>query len=118
MSKLVSQSVQGDRLWRQWLHTGDDGRDCITTEIKQDVSPIIKATRINAQTKGKSFRFKANIPITMIDEASALSGKLWGISTREAFQEILSNKTDRSKRLLKTFTEGRDFRKLQAKHYV
>jgi hypothetical protein len=62
-------------------------------------------------------RLKARLPVTMLDEASRISAKQWGISVKDAFAEIVKQKSDRARRALRLLTEGRDFRKLQAKAY-
>ena len=65
----------------------------------------------------QGMRLKARIPITMMDEAAKISAAEWGITPREAFGEIVKQKTDRAKRVLRLLTDGRDYRKLQAKAY-
>lgn len=113
--RLLGQEWVGGRLERTWLHTGDDGKDRITVETVQDVAPVFKSVRHRTENDSKDFRFKAEIPGTMIEDAARINAPLWGVPRREAFREIVANKTDRAKAVWKTFTQGRDYRKLQAK---
>lgn len=116
MKKLLDKTNIGGRVEYTWLHVGDDGRDKFTTETVQDVAPIIKDVETRAKAdKGKDFRFVASIPMTLIEEAARLNAAEWGISKADALREITSGKTDRAKSVWRTFTTGRDFRKLQAK---
>lgn len=120
MKLLGAEHTGGGRIERHWLHTGDDGGDRITVETVQDAEPVFEIVKsiAQAQTKKSAFRFKASLPTTMIDETSKINAKLWGMSVREAFAELIGQKSNRSKRVMKTLTEGRDFRKFQAKHYA
>lgn len=116
MKRLLGVENIGGRVQKDWLHIGNDGRERITTETVQDVEPIIKATKVmsDAQSGRSWIRFKANIPITLLEETCRLAAIDWGVRTRDAFREVMEGKTDRSQRLIKMLTEGRDFRKLQA----
>lgn len=119
MAKLLSQTNIGGRLEKTWMHSGSHGQKQFTIEVVQDVAPVLK--RLEREAKHNSFRdfkLKADLPLTMIDDLSKISAKTWGISVREAFSEIMSQKSDRGRKALKLLTEGRDYRKLQAKHYV
>lgn len=118
--KLLEAEFYNGRTHKYWLHPSESGKgNAITVETTQDVSPIIKDVKAIAQAgKGKDFRFKATIPSTMIEEAARINSKRWGITVRAAFTELVKGKTDRAKREMKILTEGRDFRKLQAKAYV
>lgn len=122
MARLLGkQYLGGGRVEKHWLHTGADGTDRITTEIVQDAAPIIASLRhhVDAETlpQRKEMRLKARIPITMMDEAAKVHAAAWGVTSREAFSEIVKQKTDRAKRALRELTDGRDYRKLQAEHY-
>jgi hypothetical protein len=117
--KLLGQSVENGRVHRDWLHYGDDGKTKLTIQIVQDVSPTLRAIEREAKAgRSKDFRLKAMVPFTMIEEAAKISAKAWGVSVKNAFSELMNQKTDRAKKALKLLTEGRDYRKLQARHYV
>lgn len=116
MKRLLGVERIGGRVEKTWLHTGDDGTDRITVETVQDVDPIIRAVKLrNDMDRGKSdLRFKAEIPFTLLEEMCRLASIEWGCKARDAFQEVMQGKTDRAQRVLRTLTDGRDFRKLQA----
>jgi hypothetical protein len=117
VKRLLGVENIGGRISKDWLHVGDDGRDKITTEITQDVEPVIRATKwmSDAQLGHRgAMRFKANIPFNLIEEMCKACSGAWGVTTREAFAEVMKGKTERAQRLIKTLTEGRDYRKLQA----
>jgi hypothetical protein len=117
VAKLLGVENIGGRIQRDYLHVGDDGKEKITTVTTQDVEPIIRATKMQSDASlGKRgfLRFKANIPFTLIEGMCKASAPLWGVSVREAFSEVMQGKTDRAQRLIRTITEGRDYRKLQA----
>jgi|GEM_PF-2468194 len=119
MARLMGAENLGGRIEKTWMHTGDHGQNQFTIEIVQDVAPILR--RIEREAKNptfKDFRLKADLPLTMIDDLSKISGKEWGVSVKDAFAEIMNQKSTRSKKALKLLTEGRDYRKLQTKHYV
>lgn len=119
MAKLLSFQNLGGRLEKTWLHTGDDGRDKFTIEVVQDVAPVLRSIERQAkEQRSRDFKFKAEISLTMLDDISYISSKTWGVRPREAFAEILEQRSDRSRRVMKMFTEDRDYRKLQAKHYA
>tara|TARA_R110000737_G_scaffold352232_2_gene397387 strand:- start:3975 stop:4334 length:360 start_codon:yes stop_codon:yes gene_type:complete len=102
-----------------YLHTGDRGQKVITTVTTEDATPVFHKAKLLAQSvkSGGDYKYKASISENMMNEACNQSAKTWGISRREAFAEIMGGKTDRAKSLWKILTEGRDFRKMQAKHY-
>jgi hypothetical protein len=118
--KLLGVERVMDRVHKHWLHTDGAGHSQVTVETTQDVSPIIKTVKSIAQGQSpkSQFRFKAQIPGTMIEDTAKISAKLCGITTRDAFSELIRGKTDRAKRTMKILSEGRDYRKLQAKHYA
>lgn len=101
------------------MHTGDNGQTCFTTEYIEDAAPAFKQAKQLAQNQSSKsdFRYKASITGNMLDEASKINAKLWGVSVKDAFAELITQKTDRAKRVMKILTEGRDFRKLQAQNY-
>lgn len=113
--KLLGTEVVGGRTEKYWLHTGDDGTDRITVEITQDAEPIIESVRGMSESPGKDFRFKARIPSTIIEELCRVYAPQWGVKVSEAYRELVRGKTNRAKRLWKMLTEGRDYRRLQAK---
>lgn len=117
MKRLLGVENIGGRISKDWLHVGDDGREKITTETIQDVEPIIRATKqmSDAQLGRRGFiRFKANIPDTLLEDMCKASAVQWGCTLQEAMREVMIGKTDRAQRVIRTLTEGRDFRKLQA----
>ena len=109
---------RGDVVDTYYQHLGDDTRKKITIQSVQDVEPIMEQIKAEAQNAMKGFRLKARLPAVVIDEACKVCARIWRISVKDAFSEILNQKTDRAKHALKVLTEGRDFRKLQAKHYA
>lgn len=117
MARLIDVEQVGGLTHKTYVHNGDDNKDLITTHTSQDVEPIFKRAKELSQTKDKNFRSKAVIAGNVVNEACYNASKLWGVSPREAFQELVNAKTDRAKSLWKVLTEGRDFRKFQAKHY-
>lgn len=119
MATLMSTEWVGGRLERTWLHVGDDGRKKITVEVVQDVEPAIDHARIAGQNVNRDsiLRFKANVSAVHLEEACRIQCKVWGIPFKDCFKEVMQGKTDRTKRVWKTLTEGRDFAKLQARHW-
>lgn len=109
---------RGDIVDTYYQHLGADNRKKITIQSVQDVEPIMEQVKVEAQNQMKGFRLKAKLPAVVIDEACKVCAKVWNISVKDAFSEILTQKTDRAKHALKVLTEGRDFRKLQARHYA
>lgn len=83
----------------------------------QPSDPIIAAVERHAdQVNRKSdFRFKAKIPVTLIEEAARVKAAEWGLRVREAYAEIIESKTDRAKGVWSLLSEGSDYRKFQAK---
>lgn len=117
MKRLLGTEVRGDCIDRYWLHVGDDGRDRITVQTTQASDQIIaRVKKISNEPidRKSSFRFKASIPGTMVDDICRINASLWGMSKREVFAEMIAARTDRSQRIWRMLTEGRDFRKLQA----
>lgn len=117
--KLLGTQISGNRIHSYYKHYGDDGREKITVETKEDVTPIIKDVKKLAQTQSKKsdFRFKCSIPPTLVDDICKISSAQWGCTVKQAFEELIEQKTDRSIKAMKMLTEGRDYRKLQAKYY-
>jgi hypothetical protein len=118
MPKLLGRENVGGLIHSDYLHVGDDGKDKITTVTSQDASSIIQNVKLCAQTPGKDIRLRAKIPVNIVNEACRQAAASWGTTTQLAFAEMMSAKTDRSKELWRTLTDGRDFRKLQVKNYV
>lgn len=117
MKQLLGVENIGGRITKDWLHVGDDGRDRITTETIQDVEPIIRETKrmSDAQLGRRGFvRFKANIPSTLLEDMCKVAAMASGEKTKDVIAEVMLGKTDRAQRIMRTLTEGRDFRKLQA----
>jgi len=117
--KLLGKEQVGNRVYKYWKHIGDDGRDKLTVETSERVDPIFDAVKYASQTQtSKSFfRYKASIPGTLIEDIAKINAKLWDVTVRDAFSELVAARTDRAKRVMKMLTEGRDYSKLQAKSY-
>jgi hypothetical protein len=117
MKRLLGVENIDGRISKDWLHVGDDGRDRITTETVQDVEPIIRATKqmSDAQLGRRGFmRFQANIPSVLLEDMCKAAAIASNQTTKEVFEEVMLGKTDRAQRIMRTLTQGRDFRKLQA----
>jgi len=117
--KLIDVEVRDGVTHKTYSHIGDDGRKKVTVQSSQDTEGHMRrAKMLKQQSGGKSdFSFKATLPANLINDACYKAAPVWGVSPREVMSEIMTGKTDRAKNLLKTLTEGRDFRKFQAKHY-
>jgi hypothetical protein len=117
MKRLLGVEDLGGRTSKDWLHVGDDGRERITTEIVQDVAPVIRATKqmSDAQIGHRgALRFKANIPMTLLEDMCKAAAIASNEKTKDVLAEVLIGETERAQRIIRTLTEGRDFRKLQA----
>lgn len=114
--KLLGQENVGGRIHKWWLHTDAYGNDAITVETVQDCEPVIQYVKqLNESYNPKSaFRHKATIPVTVLEEMCRVKAKEWGVRPVEAFKEIYAGKTNRAQKVMRTLTEGRDYRKLQA----
>lgn len=116
--KLVNVEWDGALLTRDYLHIGDDGRSKITTQTTQDVQPIMGKVKDIAQTQNsKDSKFVASVPLVIVDEFCQKNAANWGLRPREVLSELTQNKTDRAKAFWANQVRGRDYRKLQAKHY-
>lgn len=116
--KLLGQRYNGAILEQDYLHTGADGNDRITTKLTEDVAPVFESAKRQAQARPmKDFRFVCEIPETVMTETAKACAKTWGIKAHEALGEIVHSKTDRAKGVLKMLKTSRDLRKFQAKHY-
>lgn len=119
MKLLGAENIGGGQVEKYWLHSDGRGNDNITVETVQDAAPIIRQLKQQVQNERpmQGMRLKARLPVTMLDEASRISAQEWGVSVKDAFAEIIKQKTGRAKSVLRLLTEGRDYRKLQAKAY-
>jgi len=119
MATLLGRHQLGHRVQNYWKHVGDDGRDRITVETVEDVAPVFKSVKmaVEAEKSKPTFKLKAQIPYTVIDETAKVSAELWGVTVKEAFEEIIQQKTDRAERVMRLLTEGRDYNKFHAKTY-
>lgn len=116
MSRLLGQEVNGGRIDRWWLHTGDDGSDRITVETIEDVEPVIDAVKRRRELPNSGdFRHVATIPRTVIDEVCRVNAATWGVQPYQVFAELMANKTDRARGVWRLFTQGRDYRRFQYK---
>jgi len=117
VKRLLGTEDIGGRISKDWLHLDDSGREVITTETVQDVEPIIRATKqmSDAQLGHRGFmRFKSNIPYTLIEDMCRVAALESNQAVKDVYAEVMKGETDRAQRILRTLTEGRDFRKLQA----
>jgi hypothetical protein len=119
MATLLSQEWIGGRLEKTWVHIGEDGRKKITVETVQDVAPVMEDAKALSQNVNRNsvLRFKAHVTGTQLEEACRIASKVWGITFRDCFSEVMQGKTDRAKGIWRTLTEGRDFAKLQARYW-
>lgn len=115
--KLLGTSDLGGRTEYWWLHNGKDNTDCITVQTVQDAEPVIESVQGRTELNKGDFRYKASIPSTIVEELCRLYSTQWKMKPREVLAELMNAKTKRSKRCWKMLTEGRDFRKLQAKKW-
>lgn len=117
--KKMGVERSGNLTNTDYLHTGDRGQSVITTVTTEDANPVFHKAKLLAQSakSGGDYKYKASISQNMINEACVQASTTWGITRREAFSELIGAKTDRAKAVWKILTEGRDFRKMQAKHY-
>lgn len=118
--KLISSEFDGHRVHRTFQHLGENGQKQVSVETTENVDPVFeKVKRVAQTTSAKSeMRLKASIPFTLIDEVSKTNAQIWGVSSREAFAELVSCKTVRAQKVMKMLTEGMDYRKLQTKNYA
>ena len=116
MKRLLGTEDIGGRISKDWLHLDDSGREVITTETVQDVEPIIRATKqmSDAQSNRGFMRFQANIPQTLLEDMCRVAAVASGEAVKDVFAEVMQGDTDRAQRIIRTLTQGRDFRKLQA----
>jgi hypothetical protein len=119
MATLLSAEWVNGCLEKTWAHLGEDGRKKVTTEVVHDVEPSIEDAKFHAENvnTNSDFRFKANVSGVQLAETCRIECKVWGISFLECFQEVMQHKTDRAKKVWAMLTEGRDYAKLQAKHW-
>lgn len=115
--RLLGKEKTGHVTEKYWLHTGDDGKDRITVETSEDVEPIFKSVQQKSQERTRDFHYVASIPETVITEICKVNAQRWGVKPRDVFRELMENETDRSKRVWRMLTQGRDYSKLQARSY-
>lgn len=120
MARLLDVANIGGRVQRTWMHYGDQNQRQFTVEVVEDFSKAMKQLKREKalESSRSSFRLKAELPLTLIDDLAKISAKEWGVSVKDAFSELMSQKSDRGKRALKIVTEGRDYRKFQSRHYA
>ncbi|NIR50002.1 hypothetical protein GWO43_16005 [candidate division KSB1 bacterium] len=113
--KTLGKFKNGNRVTTYSQHWDSYGNKAITVHQSEDVEPVFKRAKILKETtmpRGE-LKFKASIPLNVMEEASKLAAAHWGVKKHEAYREITQSKTDRAQGVLRTLTEGRDFRKLQ-----
>lgn len=104
---------------KYWLHSGDDGKDRITVQTTQDVTPVINRVKNMAGRGDRAgFRHVATIPSTIIDEICRVEAQRRNARAGDVFTELVGNKTRWAIGVWENLTQGRDYRKLQGKHYV
>lgn len=112
--KLLGWQNIGGRILRDWLHIGDDGKKKITTETVQDVEPIFdRAKRLTEMNVSRDFRFKASIPLTVVDEVCTRVAPVWGMKPIEVYRELIAAKTARAKKIWRLLCHDRNYRKFQ-----
>ena len=106
MAKLLGTEVNGPRIDRYWLHTGDDGRDRITVATTEDVEPAIEANKRQYNDGVKTHdglgRKVASIPGTIIMELCRIN--------KISFRELMLGKTERSQHIMNRFLNDPAFR--------
>jgi hypothetical protein len=106
MAKLLGTEVNGPRIDRYWLHTGDDGKDRITTETTEDIEPVIEANRQQyndpSSSKDAPLRKVASIPGTVIMELARIN--------KVSFRELMLGKSDRSQQIWNRFLNDPNMR--------
>lgn len=119
MATLLDKEWVGGRLERTWSDIGDNGKRRFVHETVQDVEPAMDDAKLHAQNHKDSVlgRFVANVTGVQLEEACRIECKLWGVSFRECFSEVMQSKTDRAQRVWRMLTKGRDFAKLQASYW-
>jgi hypothetical protein len=119
MATLLSAEWVNGRLEKTWAHLGEDNRKKITVEVIEDVEPAIDNAKFLAENvkRDSVLRFKAHVSGTQLEDACRIECKIWGVKFHECFREVMQGKTDRAKKVWAMLTEGRDYAKLQAKHW-
>lgn len=117
MKRLLGVERIGNRIQRDWMHWGDDGRKKITTTVVEDVEPVFEQVRqmADANRGNRDFRYKASIPMTVIDDMANKLAPKWNLRPREVYQELISSKTDRAKSIWRMLCSDREYRKFQAR---
>lgn len=109
MSKILGRERIGHRTKTDVLNS--DGS--ITFHTSEDVEPVFKKAQILSERPYEHFKFKASIPLNVMDEVCKIKAAEWGIEKGDVFMEIMGNESQRAQAVLRTLTEGRDFRKFQ-----
>ena len=112
MSRILGRERLGHRIQTDILNS--DGS--ITVHTEEDVEPVFKKVKRLSEGTHQDFKYKASIPLNMIDEVCKIKAAEWGISPKEVFGELLGD-SDRAQKVLKEITESSDFIKLQARYH-
>lgn len=112
MGKILGRERIGHRIQTDILNS--DGS--ITVHTSEDVEPVFEKVKRLSEVAHSDFKFKASIPLNMIDEVCKIKAAEWGISSKEVFEEIMCG-SDRAQKVLKEITEGSDFKKLQSRYH-
>lgn len=118
MKLLDQEIILPGVVQKTWRHTDGAGNDNITVENVQDVEPIFNQVKLGAQANSKDMPLLAQIPVVVIEETSRVCATNWGMRVKDAYAEIVNNKTGRAKQVWAILVTGRDYRKLQTKHYA
>lgn len=106
MAKLLGTEVNGERIDRYWLHTGDDGRDRITVQTTEDLEPAIEANKAQYNDPGKTHdglgRKVASIPGVVLMELCRIN--------KISFRELMLGKSERSQAIMNGFLNDPAFR--------
>lgn len=107
MKLLDTEKLADGRIQRDWLHTGDSGRNVITTEIEQDVEPILEQAKRLYNDAPRRFgdglmHRVAEIPFTVAEEACRIRKIPW--------LDFWHRRTAEAARLWDDLLNGRDFR--------
>lgn len=117
MKRLLGGTHYPGRTEYHYLHYGSDGREKITVETVQEVDPVFDHVKDMSDTRNRksSFRYRATVPFTLIEDLCKTHSVLWGIKPIDAFREIMNGSTDRGKAVQKILLNDIDYSKLQAR---
>jgi hypothetical protein len=111
MKLLGAEAIQGG-VEKTWLHTDNDGKDCITVEKVVDVEPILKRNAEEFASASSSYmqgdlHKVASIPAIVLEEMCRIH--------EIKFRDLMARKCDKSKKIWNELLNGRDFRAFRTK---